>query len=152
MTATQPARHSTAASPRVGYAIAALVNVALLFVVNATPGWRALPFVTAEAAQVLALVNAALVAGVLANLASATARRAWVHPLVDVVATGIGVAATVALLRVFPFALPAAGPWDTVARVMLVLAIVGGAIGLVVELMALLRALPGAGGSLRGET
>lgn len=95
---TTPSRQRPAvAARRFGYVVAVLVNLALLYAVNAWPGWDALPFLPA-----------------------------------------IGVVAMVALWRVFPFDFgDATFDWSLVVRILLALGIVGGAIGVLTNLMSL---------------
>jgi hypothetical protein len=47
--------HSSASrlARKVGYSVTALVNVIMLILVNATPGWRALPFLTEDFVSLL---------------------------------------------------------------------------------------------------
>lgn len=120
------------ASRRFGYTVAVLVNVAILVVVNRWPGWEAVPFLTDDTEQVLGIVNASVVAGVVANLAFLVADPPWFKAVGDIVTTAVGLVAAVRLWQVFPFDFGAGSAWDTVARVLLVIAIVGSVIGILV--------------------
>src|SRR3712207_9138005 len=53
---------------RTGYLAGAVVNAALLILVNVAPGWQAVPFLTAETARVLVWVDLALLAALLGHL------------------------------------------------------------------------------------
>ena len=57
MTVTAPVRRRTVAARRLGYVIAAALNVATLGVVNVWPGWQAMPCLTDDTPRVLDLVN-----------------------------------------------------------------------------------------------
>ena len=129
-------------SRRVGYAIAAALNVALLLILNETPGWEALPFLTDDFSLVLGVVNASIVAGVVANAVYVVADPAWVRALGDIVTTGIGLAAMVRLWQVFPIDFTVtAVDLDLVARLLLIVAIVGSVIGIVAAAARLVRVL-----------
>jgi hypothetical protein len=133
-------KRPTVAARRSGYVAAALVNGLLLYLVNRRPGWEALPFLTAETEQVLGLVNASLVAGVVANLVYLVADPPRLRSLGDLVTIAIGLAAMVRIWQVFPFSFDPGGfPWDTLCRWVLAVGIVGSAIGIVVALVTLVR-------------
>ncbi|MGZ4544587.1 MAG: hypothetical protein ACXVX8_05670 [Blastococcus sp.] len=141
------------AGRRAGYAIVALINAIVLWLVNVAPGWDVLPFLTADFSRVLGLVNASTVAGLVVNLVYLVRDPRWLVALGSVITTAIGLAAIVAMLRVFPFAFDPGGfDWAAVVRVLLVVALVGSCIGLVVNLVTLVRALGSGSGSHRVET
>jgi hypothetical protein len=129
-------------SRRVGYTIAVALNVALLVILNETPGWEALPFLTDDFTLVLGVVNASILAGVVANAVYVVRDPAWLRAVGDIVTTGVGLAALVRLWQVFPvdFTVTAVD-LDLVARWVLVLGIVGSVIGIVAAAARLVRAL-----------
>ncbi len=129
-------------SRRVGYTIAVALNVALLVILNETPGWEALPFLTDDFTLVLGVVNASILAGVVANAVYVVRDPAWLRAVGDIVTTGIGLAALVRLWQVFPvdFTVTAVD-LDLVARWVLVLGILGSVIGIVAAAARLVRAL-----------
>ena len=129
-------------SRRVGYTIAVALNVALLVILNETPGWEALPFLTDDFTLVLGVVNASIFAGVVANAVYVVQDPAWLRAVGDIVTTGIGLAALVRLWQVFPvdFTVTAVD-LDLVARWVLVFGIVGSVIGIVAAAARLVRAL-----------
>lgn len=136
-----PSRRPPVAARRVGYLIAAGIHVALLYLVNVSPGWEAVPFLTEDTSQVLGLVNVSLVAGLVCNLIYVLANPAWLKSLGDLLTTGIGLVVLVRVWQVFPFNFgDSAVDWALVARVLLVVGIVGSAIGIVVQFVSLLRA------------
>lgn len=135
---TRPRKRPGPAARRFGYVVAALVNLVLLYAVNAWPGWEVLPFLTAETTQVLTLVNASLVAGAAANALYLVRDPRWLRSFGEAFTTAIGVAAMVALWRVFPFDFGDGGlDWSIVVRVLLAVGIVGGAIGIIANLVSL---------------
>lgn len=133
------------APSRTGAAVQVVLGAALLVAVNAWPGWRAVPFLTEDTARVLGVVNLSLAAGVAVNLAAALLARPWVRAVADVLTSALGLLATLRVLQVFPFRFAEPGfDWAVLARVLLVLGLVGGAIGLVVAVVAAVRALAAA--------
>lgn len=143
--ATHPRSHPTPAPPlratvarRLGYVLGAVVNAVLLVLVNDTPGWRAVPFLTEETTAVLGLVNASLVAGLVANLVYGLADPTWLRALGDVVTTSIGLAVLAALWRVFPFAFRGDTPLpELLTRWVLAVGIAGCVIGVIVAMVRL---------------
>lgn len=123
-----------------------LVNAVLLWGINIWPGWKAVPFLTADMERVLGMINASLTAGIIANLIFVVIRNRDVMALGNLVVLGIGLAATLRMLEVFPFDIGDSwSGWPVVVRVLLVLGIVGSIIGMVVEIVAMFRSLTGFG-------
>lgn len=136
---TQPAR----ATRRVGYIVSIIVNGALLYAANRWPGWDALPFLTAETPQVLGIVNASLVAGIVANVVYLVWDPPRLKALGDLVTLAIGIAAMVQIWQVFPFDFSGSSfPWETVARILLGVGIGGSAIAIIVALVTVVRGGP----------
>lgn len=133
-------RRPSATARRTGYLVSVAVNAALLYLVNERPGWEAVPFLTAQTPQVLDLVNASMIAGLVANLVYVFRDPPRLRALGDLVTTGIGLAAMVKIWQVFPFSFVDDGiPWETVFRVALAVGIIGSAIGIVTAMVALVR-------------
>src|SRR3954467_4855602 len=102
--ATRQARaRPSVAARRFGYLVGAAVNALLLYLANVRPGWHVVPFLTEDFAQVLVWVNASLLAGVVTNLVYLAHDSRWLTSLGGLVTTGIGLAALVRILQVFPF-------------------------------------------------
>jgi len=136
-----PARRPSAGARRAGYGLAIVFSTALLVILNGSPGWQAIPFLTSDTAQVLWLVNLSLAAGIAANLVYLAYDPPWLKSLGDLVTTGIGLAAAIRIWQVFPFDLSSG--WSTAVRVLLAVAITGSCIALVVQIVALARWLTG---------
>lgn len=134
---------STPSTPRrVGYAVAVVVNAALAWIVNIWPGWEAVPFLTADTAEVIPLVNASLLVGVAANIVFLVRDPAWLRALVTLVTTGISVAVMARLLALFPFDFgDDAATWDLIAEVLLIFLLIVTALAAVVQLVQFLRLL-----------
>lgn len=122
----------------------AIVNALLLYGINMWPGWQVLPFLTADMSRVLDLINASLIAGIIVNLVCVVIHARTLVALGNLVVIGFGVAAMLRLWEVFPFDFGTGwSGWPVLVRVLLVLGIVGSAIGAVVEVVNLFRALAG---------
>ena len=137
MALTDRGRRQSAGARRAGYCLAIGFSAALLIVLNGSPGWQAIPFLTSDTAQVLWLVNLSLAAGIAANVVYLAYDQPWVRSLGDLVTTGIGLATAIRIWQVFPFALSSG--WSTAVRVLLVIAIAGSCIALVVQIVSLAR-------------
>jgi len=124
---------------RAGHAVAVVVNLALLYVINIWPGWDAVPFLTPSTTQVIGLVNASLWVSAIAETSYVVTTSTWWRALGDAVTTGVGLAATVRVWQVFPFDLSSG--WEIAARVFLGIAFVGGVVGIVAAIARFVRAL-----------
>jgi len=154
MARTYPARHPPAGTRRAGYGIGILFGAALLVILNGSPGWQAIPFLTSGTSQVLWLVNLSLAAGIAANLVYLAYDPPWLKSLGDLVTSGIGLAVAIRIWQVFPFAFHGSSAWwSTAARVLLILVIVGSAMSIVVQAVSLARrAIHPHGGRLSTRT
>jgi hypothetical protein len=140
MTITAQRSNTVTPHPRFGYLVGASVNVVLLYLVNVEPGWRAVPWLTENLAQLVWLVDLSLIAGAVANLGYVLYDAAWLRALGGITTTAIGLAALVRLLDVFPFAFGESSvDWATVVRVALVVGIAGSVIGILVQAVTLIR-------------
>lgn len=140
MATTATKQRPSVAARRTGYLVSVAINAVLLYLVNRRPGWDALPFLTSDTELVLGLVNASLIAGVVANLVYLLTDPPRIRALGDLVTTAIGLVAMVRIWQVFPFSFDDDGfPWETLFRVALVVGIVGSAIAIVVALVGLVR-------------
>jgi hypothetical protein len=63
-----PARRPSISARRARYLVVAVIDAALVYLVNVWPGWQAVRFLTADTRQLLGLVNLSLVAGLVVNL------------------------------------------------------------------------------------
>jgi hypothetical protein len=135
---SQPRSGASLVARKVGYSVAVMVNVIMLILVNATPGWRVLPFLTEDFVSLLWLVNLSIFASVMVNLAYLAYDAAWFKSVGQIGVTAIGLVASIRTWQVFPFDFsPYGGPWETLTRLMLVIAIFGSIVAIVVELVRL---------------
>lgn len=130
------------AGRRAGYAVAMAVNLILLFVVNVSPGWQAVPFLTESTTEVLLLVNLTMLVAVVANAVYSVFDPPWVRALGDAVTTSVGLASLVRIWQVFPFDFDTTSvPWDLLARWVIGVGIVGCVVAIIVALARFVRAL-----------
>jgi hypothetical protein len=140
MRLTAPTRTPSVASRQVGYAIAGLLNVGLLYVANVWPGWQAVPFLTEDASQVLVLFNVSAIVGLIANAVYLAHDPQWLISVGGVITTSVGFAVLVQVWQVFPFAFDGASfDWPLLVRLVLAIALVGSVIGVIVQLVSLAR-------------
>ena len=102
MALTDKGRRQSAGARRAGYCLAIGFSAALLIVLNGSPGWQAIPFLTSDTDQVLWLVNLSLAAGIAANVVYLAYDPPWVRSPGDLVTTGIGLATAIRIWQVFP--------------------------------------------------
>jgi hypothetical protein len=127
---------------RFGYAVAVLVGAALLYLINVWPGWQVLPFLTEDTRQLLGIVNLSLIVGIIVNLVNLLFDATWFKALGDLITLGIGMAVLVQIWQVFPFDFGGSSfDWALLVRWVLVLAMVGTAIGIIVQVIILIRTL-----------
>ena len=139
MTTTVDRRPSTA-SRRAGYVVAAVINAVMLWLIHGWPGWDAVPFLTADFDKVLWLVDLSLVVTIALNVLYLIRDPRRLTAAGSIVTTAIGLAAAVRLLQIFPFDLGDSGFWPVVFRVLLWVAIVGSGIGIIANVVTLVRA------------
>jgi hypothetical protein len=133
-------RAGAAVGRRLGYIIAIVINAAILYAANRSPGWDVVPFLTDRTPEVLGLVNASLIAGIVANFVYVVWDPPRLHALGDLGTLSIGITAMTRIWQVFPFDFSAYSfNWEVVARILLGLGIAGSAIGIIVALVTLVR-------------
>jgi hypothetical protein len=135
-------RRQPVASRRLGYTIAVAVNALLIYLVNVSPGWDAVPFLTPATTEVLPWVNASIIAGVIANAVYVAWDPTWFKALGDIVTTSIGIVAMVRIWQVFPFDFTGSSfDWALVAKFALGFGIGGSIVAIIVALVTLVRSL-----------
>lgn len=133
-------RRPPAVARRFGYLVAVVVTAAMYYLVNAWPGWEELPFLTGDTRDVLGLVNVSLLIGIVANLVYVAYDPPWFRALGDLATTGVGLAVLVRVWQVYPFDFSGyTANWDAIVRTVLVVAIVASVIGIITQLVLLVR-------------
>jgi hypothetical protein len=137
--ATAPRRLAVSAR-RFGYVVAVLINAAILYAANGWPGWETVPFLSGDVRLVIGLVNASIIANVVANVVYLAHDPPWLKALGDALATTVGIVALLRIWQVFPFDFASYSfDWTLVARILLVVGIVGSAIGIVAGLVSFVK-------------
>jgi hypothetical protein len=130
--------HTTAR--RFSYLAGALLDVALLVLINVSPGWRAVPVLTGTAAEVVMAVDIALAVALVVNLVCLMRPQRAFTALGDVISTAAGLTALIRAVQVFPFAFPdSATDWATTVRLTLISIVVVVSIALLVQVVVLVR-------------
>ena len=132
------------AAKRAGYVISIAINVAMLVFVQNLLEWGWFPFLTNEFAQVVPWISSSLIASIVANVIYQIDDGQTVKCVGQIGVNLISVWVTYIILTVFPFDFSGYQfDWEIVARVVLILAIVGAGIGAVVEASRLVSTLSG---------
>ena len=106
-----------------------------------------MPFLAGEARKV---VDISLIAGMITNEVCVLVGRPAVEVLGDLATLAIGLAVLVVFWQVFPFDFnDSAFDWTLLIRIVLGLAMLGTAIGLVMQVVVLFRSLVGPSGPTR---
>lgn len=138
--ATRPRKRPSVGVRRTGYVIAALVNAAILYLINVWPGWEELSFLTSETTQVLGVVNASLALGVVLNIVFIFSDPLWLKAAGDVLTSAVGLLVMVRTMQVFPFDFSGwSVDWTWLVWTILVIGLIGTAVGVVVQLVTLVR-------------
>ncbi|HVM18444.1 MAG TPA: hypothetical protein VM307_00625 [Egibacteraceae bacterium] len=146
MTTTQTATpaHATKPGPgrgaRIfGYLLGSGIQLLILWLVLVSPGWRAVPFVTDAAGQVVGLFTVSVLVGLLINAVLLAYDPRALRRLGDAVNAALALVVTLRVLDVFPFDFGQHPGWATVVRVLLILAAVGAGIGVIANLVQAVR-------------
>ena len=135
-----PATHEPGhGARRFGHLVTIVVSLALLYLANGLPNWNT-PIITNDWPDVLWAVNLSLGATIVANLIFLAFDPWWFRESVQIALTGLSIIVLGTLYRVFPFDLGQAR-YDQLARLVLLVAILGVSIALIAELVSLARAL-----------
>lgn len=133
----------TGGAKRFGYLLAAALNGVFLWIVHQLLDWGWPGFLTPEFDDVLPIVTVSFVAGVVANLAYAWNDRWPVKPVGEVTTAAIGFAVAVRTWQVFPFDFSAHdADWSWLVRMILVIVMIGAAIGAIAEFVRLAKGAP----------
>ncbi len=137
-----PKTKSAAPGKQFGYTLAALINLALVYVVHNLLVWDVAPFLTDDFEKVLPIITVSLVATAVMNVLYLFYDARWFKSFTQIGLLGISIAATARLLQVFPFDFSDYEfDWATLVKVVMIIAIVGAAIGVITEFVKLARAV-----------
>lgn len=143
---TEP--ESPEAGRRAGYVAAIAVNLILLWVAHHLLEWGWPRFLTDEFDDVLPILTLSIVATIVANALFVVFDPKWFQHLANLVTSAIALVCAVVVSRVFPFDFTDyATDWTWLARLVVVLGIVGTAIAVVVNAVSVVLDVARAGRS-----
>jgi hypothetical protein len=118
---------------RFGFGVAVVINIALLYVVQNLTSWDWLPFLTSEFDSWVPWISFSLIVSIVANFLYMMNDDYRLKSGGDIVTNLVSLVVTWRVFQVFPFDFSAYEfNWDLVARIVLVVGIVGTFIGAVV--------------------
>lgn len=123
-----------------GHLVAIAVNLVLLYVVDNLGDWDLLSFLTDDYDQVIGPISVSIIATVIGHVLKIVLPNRRFGFMVDGVVTIFGFYALLRIFQVFPFEFDPDGfRWDLVARFVLVVGLLGSAIGVLVTPLRLLQ-------------
>ncbi len=123
---------------RTGYAVAVLVNLAILFLVINLLEWDVFPWLTDDFSTVVPWIGFSLMAAIALNLGYLFQDSQALKSSGQIALNLISIVVTSQVFRVFPFDFSQYSfNWDVVARLLLALAMVGAGIGVIAETVRL---------------
>ena len=126
---------------RSGYAASVVINIALLYIANNLLGWDLLAFLTEDFARLLWLINLSLGATILANLFWIVFDPTWFRSLAQIGLNLIALLVSIRMYQVFPFDFSGFEfDWTPIVRIVVVITMIGCALGAIVELVKLVQA------------
>jgi hypothetical protein len=132
---------------RVGYLVAAVFDVVFLWIANHLLDWQWPRFLTVEFDDVLPVLSASIIVSIVVNVIWVAFDPPWFKALGNIITSAFGIAVGVRTLEVFPFDFSTyARDWAGLVRVIVVIAIVGSAVGVIVNLVKLVSSAALGGG------
>ena len=129
---------------RVGYAALIGINILAFWIVHNLLDWGWPPFLTSDFEQLLWLIDISIAFNVLFSVIYMWFDPAWFQAATQVVVNAIALILSIKTLQVFPFDFSRYDfNWGALAQGILILGIVGSAIGIITELVKLARAAGG---------
>jgi hypothetical protein len=126
---------------RFGYVMAAAINGVMLWIAHQLLDWKWPAFLTPEFDDVLPIITVSFVVSIVANLAYAL-KDGWpTKPVGELVTSVIGFVTALRFWQVFPFEF-SGDDWTWLVRLVLVVAMVGSAMGAIVQLVNLAKGVP----------
>lgn len=125
---------------RIGYGVAVVVNVVMLFVVQNFLAWGWPAFLTADFDRVVGIISISLIASIIFNLAYLWYDPDWFRHAGQAVTGAVSLAVMVRIYQVFPFDFSrwAFDPTGA-AKVALVAAMVGVGIAIAIEFVKMMK-------------
>lgn len=131
---------------RFGYLLAAVINGVMLWIAHQLLNWEWPGFLTPEFDDVLPIITVSFVASIVTNLAYARNDRWPIKPLGELTTSVVGFVTALRIWQVFPFEFDG-DDWSWLARLVLMVAMIGSAMGAIVQLVNLTKGTPAADSS-----
>ncbi|HEY7564585.1 MAG TPA: hypothetical protein VIA81_06635 [Acidimicrobiia bacterium] len=126
------------AALRTGYAFAVVINLAMLIIVQNILEWGWLPFLTEEFTSVVPWISLSLVVSIVANFVYQFNDTVVVKSTGQILVNLVSLFVTYQVFTVFPFDFSGSGfDWTLTARIVLILAMIGVAVGMLTEAIRL---------------
>jgi hypothetical protein len=127
----------------IGYGIAVLINLALIYIVRNITDWDFARFLTEDFDALVPLITVSLSVSVAVNVIYMFDDRPTIKSAGQIAVNLISIFVTIQILQVFPFDFSTyMFDWSVIVRVLLILAIVGSVIGTLAEVRKLTSAEP----------
>jgi hypothetical protein len=125
---------------RFGYVVSVAVNLVMLALIHAWPGWDVIPFLTAQTTDVLPYVVASIVATILVNTLYVVRDDRVVKASGDLVTNLVSMLCLIRFWQIWPFDFAEVwSGWQPLTYVLLGVATIGTAIGALVQVATLVR-------------
>jgi hypothetical protein len=126
---------------RFGYVVSVAVNLVMLALIHAWPGWDVIPFLTAQTTDVLPYVDASIVATILVNTLYVVRDDRVVKASGDLVTNLVSMLCLIRFWQVWPFDFDGVwAGWQPLTYLLLGVATFGTAIAALVQVATLVRA------------
>ncbi len=130
----------TLAARRVGYVATIAFFVVGYWAVGRFADWSWVPFITSDFPTVVPAIRVGIIVGLVANVAYLVRDPRWLRALGEAATSAVNAVVGVIVLREFPFDF-SSHDWNTLARVFIVVGIVGSVVSVVVNLVKFVAAL-----------
>lgn len=125
-----------AAWRRVGYGFAIIANLVLLWIVTNLVEWGWPGFITADFDNVVPIISFSLILGMAVNVVYLFYDAGWIKTLGDVITSAVALLVMIQVFDVYPFQFES-GPWDGVARAVIIFLGIALAIAVVANIIKL---------------
>jgi len=125
---------------RFGYVVAVVVNLGMLFLIHAWPGWDVVPFLSDRTTEVLPYVDASILATILVNTLYVVRDDRAAKASGDLVTNLVSFISLIRFWQVRPFDFDGVwGGWQPLVYVLLAVATIGTVIAALAQVTALIR-------------
>jgi hypothetical protein len=122
------------------FLISIFIDILLLYFFNNLIYFN-IPFLTRDIVSCLWAINLTLGFGIIGNFVLLLYHPRWFIHLIQVVINGLSILAVLTIYKIFPFTFSNES-YQSAAKILLIIIMAGNGVGLVVELVKTLRAIP----------